>query len=765
MVDSSKYTRLDTAVENLWALDWKVGSILQGDCYHAAAADNTEDVLVWVSRSTISEEQLLELVAHVEDLVSVRPCGEIECGIDVEGRAFVVFNSTRGGTKRLDFDRPGCVELRNRFLQCVAIVAQIHEEGIGCGNISHDSFAITSLGEPRFVGYFGGYSESLVSLAPLEMRVYLKPDEDNPGQPSISADVYALSVLGLELFGAQFPTTTLDPENMGDYLESLHPDSPPWVGSVLATLVQAQSKNLCRNAGEVLRAIAASDSEYVASLQATGGGREKGESPISLAEIQEYLVTPEQRRRRQIKRILGSRVLQGTVVGFLGSIVVLLGMPHFAALWGVVPASKFTYSGPRRDAGETALQVSNALERLQYGELAQGEGSKAKVVGQVGQQNNTDSNGVVAVSSGGAQDGNRLVRKTIDSSLLHLISNKKISATEQDEILRVYDDIADGSKGRLAAAFVEAGGNSESTFRSFLMERVRRSVGAGQASIEKFSTDALFLAAEGLSLPEVVENWGREKKLSDDEVRWLSVFHGRKKSPLFPAVAQLMLDRKLVQWPQAVFLEVAAATDPKVGAPYDALVQSATDGPRLVDSNLLGAWNAPNAVKALYGVTVVTDDTRILQSAITGIVNRPVLQEEMRRIVEVASNSDGEGLLHFAKLIGVLGLADSAPPEVVDQALEVLQTSAIQPLMLETLLKSDRAPVIRSVLRRFGRNIHPDVLIQLLDHSDPRVRKEVIPFLKDVTISSSRAHVRDKYYSERDPEVRRVFEVELFSQQ
>jgi hypothetical protein len=58
--------------------------------------------------------------------------------------------------------------------------------------------------------------------------------------------------------------------------------------------------------------------------------------------------------------------------------------------------------------------------------------------------------------------------------------------------------------------------------------------------------------------------------------------------------------------------------------------------------------------------------------------------------------------------------------------------------------------------------MHPDMLIHLLDRPEASIRRAVIPFLKEAKLASSKARIREKYELEQDPEVRRLFEVEIY---
>jgi hypothetical protein len=68
---------------------------------------------------------------------------------------------------------------------------------------------------------------------------------------------------------------------------------------------------------------------------------------------------------------------------------------------------------------------------------------------------------------------------------------------------------------------------------------------------------------------------------------------------------------------------------------------------------------------------------------------------------------------------------------------------------------------VKAILENLGDIINPALLIDLLKHPDKSVRLQIIPFVKDVPLSSSWQQVVDAYLTESDLEVKARYESEM----
>jgi hypothetical protein len=173
-------------------------------------------------------------------------------------------------------------------------------------------------------------------------------------------------------------------------------------------------------------------------------------------------------------------------------------------------------------------------------------------------------------------------------------------------------------------------------------------------------------------------------------------------------------------------------------------------------------WNDPLAIKALYAVSLSTRDTPLLTRAVTGLVLQPVFDQSPRPVLDLLRNSQEVELWRYSKIIGGLGLnTEEADPFLVE-GLRDLKDEPSFGAIVTALIDNGSALAVEALLRVHGGDVHPDRLIKLLGHPDLSVRRDVIPFLRQVRITSSKEKIRDFYDRENDPEVRRLYESELF---
>jgi hypothetical protein len=279
---------------------------------------------------------------------------------------------------------------------------------------------------------------------------------------------------------------------------------------------------------------------------------------------------------------------------------------------------------------------------------------------------------------------------------------------------------------------------------------------------QPFSTDALFLAAETRLAPEAAKVWGREAMLSNDEVRWLLQAHAKKRSPMVPFFAKLVLDRQLVAWPRSIFVEAMAQSDERSGAPYEALLRASEAASSPNDVDLFLNWEDPLSMRVLYAELLLLADPEILQSVMSSLMSKPNVAEAARPILESCLVDGGTSAAKFAKLVGALGLSDTNSSDILKAELQSVRGDSKQELVLQALLEKGSIQVVEIALAVYGESIHPETLLPLLSRPEPRMRKAAIPFLKGVRIASSKALIQERYAAEQDPEVRKVYQTELF---
>jgi hypothetical protein len=750
-------------VKDTWNLDWKFGSVLQGDCYRAIKKSDKGKVLLWLTHEAISAEHEPLFFEHVERLLSVRDWGEIDFGLDAERLGYVELRESN--VKNIDFDGPDTTAIRNRFLMCLILVAKIHEAKAACGNLTRASFVLNSQGVVEFTGFLGGYNFEVTPAVPLDIRHFLNINDGIQGAPSTKADVYSLALIGLTLFGAQFPPGSIDLGQIGQYLERLKPDAPQWVSQVLAAVVSDPKRTPCIDACELIRMIERKDSEYLSSLNQSSAKQSDqsiDERAYSLDELRALLVTRDELRKKRIQFVVQSKPIRIVCIGLLICLLLILLAGKFPSVRQAIP----DWVGTRLVSGSGASKISEAtgavnllkgIRRLD-GSSINSSGAK-KVGAEANDRAKASSSGDTLVAVDNPQSK---IHIEPDSVLLAHIVQGDLTAEERSSILDLYGELDDESKVRLALAHLTAGGESERVFRELLEKQAPQGLLTGKGAPERLSTDALFLVVESRISSAAINSWSRSDQLSEQELWWLAQVLAKKRSTLFPFVARLIMDRGLVEFPKSIFLKIVIAAEPGSGAPYEALFnlskQPATSG----EINTLLNWDDPAASQALFVVLLSSVEPEVVKGSMTALLNKPGVSDLAHSIIQTVLNAGEKSELALASLVGSLGMVEAVGRDRLLEGMRALSGDAAKDSVLSLLLEKGSPDLIGAVLEVFGSEIHPDRLIQLLERDEPSIRKAVVPFLKGVTIASSKARIRDYYEAEKDPDVRRVFESELY---
>jgi hypothetical protein len=749
MARAAKIVKSVGPTREAWPRAWDIGSVIQGGSYHSKSSDEKDEALVWLSRERLSEEQRRRFHEHSERLLKIIKIQDADFGVDSEGYAFVALPDTVG--KSIASDRSSPVILRNRYLRCLALISRLHSKSVSCGNISTASFVLAESGEVEFVGFLGGFeSSSLVNISQ-ESRRYIRGGDKHPGKPSAAADVFALAILGLELFGAKFGSSEVQADQIEECIEQIPDDSPPWVFSVLATIAKDPNHTLCRDAKELLKSIEVGEGEWLLQQRSAKRGAVLGpgeERPLTFDQLRELQLSAAERLRRQFDQIAESKIVKG----ILFTLALVLMMPFI--LEQVLNSGK---SNPER---EVVDNIQDERERQSV------EDASKELVDILNQFKEAREKYVPV--GGSTIDSLRESAKTIGhlsgelAGLLKYLANRNANEESGELTFKVYTKGDDESRAVLSAGFIEAGGEWEKRYREQLISNIVSSGLAERSYLESLNTEVLFLAAETRLSTEAAHFWGREDMISSDRLWWLLQAHSRKRTPVIPYLAKSIYDRKLVSWPKDIFIQTMTEARTESSPPYEAIFKAAKEGASISDVNAIAGWNDPLALRCLYAVSLATSDHAVMSRAVQGLILQPVFDAPPRPILEYLRSAQDEELWRYAKIVGGLGLNSAETDPFIADGLRDLREEPSFGTIVTTLIDHGSPRAVRALLRVYGGVTHPDRLIKLLSHSDPAVRREVLPFLKQVRITSSKEKIRDMYDNEQDPEVREVYEKELF---
>jgi|GEM_PF-2959080 len=749
MTQGRKIDTLDQAARQIWPLSWVSGSVIQGDCYQSQDPDGQSDMLVWLSRDSLSGEEQVIFDDHARKLLKLAPKSDVDFGVDSENRAFFAIAGVSG--KRINYDSPSLVALRNRYLRCLFIVGNFHREGQTCGNLSPSSFSVSPDGKPEFVGYLGGFERSTVPERTEEIRRFVRPSDRHPGKPSAAADVYALAVIGLEIFGVNFGSGEIDLEDFDRYLDQIPDNAPPWVFSVLATIARDPNHTLCRDVRELLKSLEVGEGAYLRELRQTKRGAPLGggdDQPLTFQQLREEFATRAELLRRRIDQIAESKFLKIGLSLVAAVMMIPFVTTHFLSPNSRAPESETTGDNEskqivdnRDDAAKTLWNIVNQAKRAKEELIRSGVSATGALKNSV--------NTMLSIASQG-------------DPLLEYISKLSPDSEDGKKVIEAYMSADEESRATLSGAIIDAGGRWNHWYKGYLISSIERTGFTGREFLDSLGTDALFLAAETRMSSRSGEIWARQSKISNDQLWWLLQFHAKKRTPLIPFLASEARQRNLLEWPKGVFLEAMMNAEEGSFPPYEPLYRAAKGGLLVSDVNAIAAWNDPLAIRSLYAVSLSTRDTALLNRAVTGLVLQPVFDQSPRPVLEWLRNSQEIELWRYARIIGGLGLNSAEADPFLMEGLRDLKDEASFGAIVTALIDNGSALAVQALLRVYGGDVHPDRLIKLLGHPDRNVRKDVIPFLKQVRITSSKEKIRDMYEREKDPDIRRRYESEIF---
>jgi hypothetical protein len=772
MQSSSNKTEQDDlplALEDLWRIGERLGSLPQGECYEASSRDSDTEGVVWLTRRSLNHSEAKLFLEHVAKLLSIRNwCNrnaEVSYGVDRNQRGYVAIS--RGVVFPIDYDNPGIITRRNRYLMCLALIAELHRVGSCCGNLTKDSFAVDSLGIVYFRGFLGGYAEPISADLPVNIRYFFRDDLKALGQPSKAADITSLAVLGLQLFGADLPPVFLNSKGLANNWRGVFVDSPPWILAVLTTVLRTDGRRVCRSAEQLLGFIDLSDRGYLKSLTVEGitAGVNKFERPLSLDEVRCLYLSPSELRRRRFELFIQSRRFKS----FLALVVMLVAIPSAITIYGGLSSYISKARASYREGNspyEIFLQVASSLLKLRELRWGNDEASGNDYLGSEVEhllKRITKFKRARNEAQVGESDNRIELALSADHPILEGVINRTLGLEDIHSILSVYSDLDIHSRVYLHLAFIRAGGELELRYRETLVSLLNGSVLGSGINLNSLSIDALFACYQSEMSGESFKLWGGCERLSDSELVLVSELHARRRSAIFRELADVLTKRGIVSGFNSLFLQIATKAEQISGPPYAALLSAASGRLSIVEVEHFSVWSNPLSRLALYGVLHLSSDKELCKRSLAALFGKGGLEVGVRELIEFLLNRDPQANVVGARLVAAVGLGESAPKGSLKVALDSALGDKRYVGVLELLVERAPSWVAVETLKLFGDRISPDEMTAVLSRPEPEVRLAVAPFLKAVTLASSRVRIREYLERERDPNVRAELERVVFA--
>jgi hypothetical protein len=759
-----------------WSLEWKLTSLAHGDSYKVIDPDLRRNLVVWISRAPLDREQQKAFRQHIGRVRSAGALPLVAEGVDSSGIGYVALELD--AYMSLDSDRPGAEKLRMRFIECAAKIAALHEQGVAVGNISAGSFVLNHHQEVEFVGVLGGFAVSEITKVPPEVRACLPRGALKAHLQGSRADVYALAVLGLKLFGAQFPPSGIKPEEVDRYVERLVSGAPRWVSEVLKPIIKEPERSSLRDAGDLLSLCA-----DVERSSATQQPDSDGSYTATERTSQNLQLSVHEIARRARHRGAGIRggLWRRTMRNKAAQVVVCCLLLGTAFQANLIPIGRFFhvgswFGGPKESAPplrQQQLEVSLREEHhraempvadliarfrttpsdLHYQQLWEGVSYDLKAKG-------FDS--AAAVAQGTVRPQGHAVQ---ESATLADLMSPHLSPQERVEKLRSYDALDPEFATQVAAAFAADEHGDREVYRDFLIMSVRKFLPSPMVGkLADRSTSALIVASSlkgdlgSDTQTEIV------RELPPADLWWLLELYATKRSSQVALLTDLVLSRGICQGLRCTFLSLMRNSELSPDTPYDALINSARFGVGLRDVERFTRWLAPQSEQALYMVSLTSSEHVVVKAALEGLQSKPQLDELVVAVINALGAHQQDALFEYASLVSALGVRTSMPPEVLKGGLGTLRDEPLRTQIAKQILTKGESAVIIPLLSIHGAALHPNILLPLMEHKDPDVRMAALPFLKGLPLASSRATLERLYAKEQDLRVKAAYEREVFSQ-
>ncbi len=795
-------------INDSYSLDWKFGENSVADAYRAYDKLHKRHCALWITRERLSEQDRVSFYEHTRYLRKGGLERVSRYGCDIDGVGYVALPVL--AVKRLDYDAPDPIVKARRLLLSILKVEAFHIQGIVCGNLCTDSFMIDSEDVVHFVGYAGGELEKKTKDLPAEYLTFVPPEEVEAPYLTQASDVYALAVIGLKLFGVSFPGGVISPERIPEYLRELDPKAPLWLQAVLPRVISSKPGARFKTAGELLAAISV---QAERQRELPSDSIELGASSHDMrgeADVVLKLPRALAQRRAQLRRFVGS---PSFVIRSISLVLVIIN----AGLWFAGPylgggsysgsesasvklAAEFGRLGEGEPSGPTNLRSGlRALfdgseyktDRLDAGRPA-AVGVPAKPSEQKDSSEEKRGDPIVAASANAAasraqkfdaQLRGQLGRakgagfthtaevlgylvstpNTIrpgDITRLFQVLDTTTTREQRRDLVAAYESV-DPDLAYMLGAALSLDLAEPTLFRELLVRGAKKQIGVERGPLEPISTGALIA-----SIPSSREFFLEDVStgplaISDDEVWWLLETLILQRADQLRSFLASQRVTQLNLGLRRFFLQSIERVNDIDVAPIAALLRSLRNSPDPADIQKFSQWYDPASVQVLLAALLISSQPEVVERAFDALASKSTGNPSVdEAIAYIRSNADALRV-YYASFVAGVGLVDVLSEEERRQAFSSIRGKPQASKLCKLLLQKGSPSLVVAILENVGDTINPALLVDLLKHPDKSVRLKIIPFVRDVSLSSTWQQVIDAYLTEEDPDVKARYESEI----
>jgi len=758
---------LTETLEGRFTLDHVVGETVDGIGYQGFDKQVKKTRVIWTTRSALSERQKKGFFKHVRGLIATRVEPVLDFGVDAAGIGFVVISASV--TKRLDYDLSDGPSKARRFIRVLLALEAIHISGSHCGNLTPDSFMLDSNQQVHFVGFIGGLRGTTTSPVGVDYQRYQSPEVISGELPSRSCDVYALGVIGLELFGVGFPEGPLVRDRIGEYLKAIQKDTPVWLQAALPNVVTSDPAQRFKTASQLLSAISIQLRNHEELMQDDGGSEEDK----SRVHEEVLFVSSLPRSSRTLQQILLS-LLRIPGVNITLALGILCGGVAYGYRNGFFEQGPADASAPIRPAvshskdlktrlaGIRELDTPEVFKMLEAEEgAATAPGEKVLIWKSMVDYGRQAGMPRTAAALQRLLDAPSPRTGPLMASIMRLLN--PVRSRDSDSATVTAIEQVDPETAYNIAAALTLDMSAPSQFREALLKGACASFQrTSYARCRDISTNGLILVISSTRSQYFTDILQSEMAVSEFDFWPILELMVAQRAEEERAFARFGIDRRLVVWPQSIFLEVLSSSSVNISVPSSELVAAAQG---LLSNKAVAQfsdWYEPASVQALLGALLVSNsENGVKELALDALSNKPISDRALHALLAFIRDQSATPNPRYAPLVAAIGLRGQAPEEALMAGLRSLAEAPDRSAICVVLLQNGDVRLIRAVLDLYGTSLNPDLLLVLLEHPDKDVRVAVLPYLKGVVLTSAKQTLQNYYLHEQEPVVRAAYEREV----
>ncbi len=787
----------DATVQDYFLIEGHLLSTRTADCYKALDRSRNVPVCLWMLRHPLAQqsEAVKRFLSRMKAISEISPnVSEMSAyGVDAGGVAFSVFPSLDGfPSLHGNYDM---AEAERRFTTALRYVERLHQHGLACGDLCGSSFWVNREGDLRFIGVMGSFDAEAIAttvLPPVDTIPFYAPEQRSGSGIDKATDVFALGVLGYALLCRRFPygegqgllVGKLELEKV-TLPTKLIANPPSWADEVLMRCLRPSPQERFTNVTEVIKEITAvrqrvfNDSSMPVSKKQLAHAPENSAltvKPLAI-ESQEQEISEPQAPKRML-RLVGLSIVAS------------------AAIFALLFSQRLGRSRPEEGADKEDLrshasalgneELKLAAERLASEEGSQNVEEKAAEIEKIASSDDPLAHEILVKSA--KEAGTAKVRELSEKAIVERA--RRLGLLRSAEQVRQW--LRGINRNQLPSAYeavlksldttspIEA--RSSALRQAYASEpvlvlRLATSLAIDSDKIDQYQPVISQIIGDNLKLedatrhsalalilasPELSTIFGEDviqkrNDLPDGDVLWLLRILAERNDINVRSLASLAVERGLLSPVKAKFLQLVRDRSDLPPDILRSLLRAAAGALTASDVASFGRWYDIDAEKILMAVLADSDDTQVLQDAFDTLAGKTINNKACSELVQWVRKHYAEKRGEFGKLIGIMGNLDSVDAKMVDSTFKNLDNYVRDADLIEILLGSDNAVVVRIVLDKYADLVNLGGLLRLLSNPDKQIRILAVKGLKSYNDIGALKIIIDHYEKENDEEVRQVY--------